>query len=161
MNDRRMLGVVRSAPEQHGLGRKASVGESDNERRSRFQYATDLSKYFDRLHHILNAYRANGAIKFVVVERQIWLKIQVMNDNPVQLLVFLHLSRIHPESDDFLELDIIGQMRSPTAHQIEETPTRRQEFHIELPRGLNRAFIDMYDQPRLEEKHLILAIIVA
>src|SRR5260370_4659565 len=84
-----------------------------------------------------------------------------MYDDVGQRRIIFHLRAIHPEADHSRRPDMRRQMRPPTAHQIEDCATLRQNLRVNLADLRDCAVIDMRDESRDRVKYLIIVVIDA
>src|SRR5947209_17586787 len=85
-----------------------------------------------RVDHVLNRDRAYRAVELRVAERESWVTIHVVNDVAPELWVVRHLLRVQTQSHDGARAEAGRKMAAPTAHQIEQPATGRQNLRVQL-----------------------------
>src|SRR5581483_12134431 len=97
----------------------------------------------------------------VPAEWQAGIGVEVVYHRLAQLRIVPHLDGVHAQPHNLLERQILRQVRTPAAHQVENPALRREQRAVELSRRCDGVFVDMHDQPRLAVELLVDCLIDA
>src|SRR5207245_10790284 len=137
-----------------------SSREGHDDGRARPEHAAHLAQEEDGVDHVLNRDRAHRAVELRVAERESWITIHVVNDVAPELWVVRHLLRVQTQSHDGARAEAGREMTAPTAHQIEEAATGRQNLGVQLPERGDRAVVDVDDLARNDVEAIVRRLVV-
>ena len=86
----------------------------------RAQDAADVGEYLDRPDQVLHRYGQHRAVEAGVGKRQPGFTVEIVDRHFGQCRIVLHLGPVQAQPRDSGRLQRRWQMRTPTAHQVEQ-----------------------------------------
>lgn len=146
-DERGVAAVIERAPDGDGFGRKTTVREADDDRRAGPEHAGDVGEDLKRALEILDADTTRRGVEHAVGEWQPRARIEVLDDEAVDLRIGGEFSCIHAVADGFAS-ERVGKMADTTRHEIENSAVARDMVGVEARQRVDGRRVDVRDESR-------------
>jgi hypothetical protein len=112
--------VVELMPDSDRLIWKTTIREGDDRRSADLQHAPDLSQHLHRPGQVIDGDADPNPIELRIPERQVRIRVQILDHVGVEPLIAAQLYLVHAEPDHAAVFDFRRQVADPAAHEVQD-----------------------------------------